>query len=322
MKLSFRPSLVASAAAIAVTAGLLTAAPAAADTVFPTYGSGVRVRADASTSSAVVATLGTAESIGVDCQKQGDTVTVDGHSSSWWAHVPSKGGYVTVSYVDVPEGKLPDIPECGGTTPPPTTGDVTYTDLTAMFPGKVGTQSIVQEGLSSLNAEMRRANITTPARKAAFLATLANESTFRYNADQGTGSTYTGRGYIQLTGSANYTSAGSYFGINLTGNPALAKSLQYSAPIARWYWTVARNINPLADALDMGRVDAAIGYATDPAEDVERCNDFKSALRYLSGSVPSGINCTRPSSASTRSTQGESAREFAPEMRRLLESVR
>ena len=69
---------------------------------------------------------------------------------------------------------------------------------------------------------------------------------------------YDGRGFIQLTGDFNYGPAGRSFGIDLLGNPDLALSLQWSAPIARWCWTVVRNINPYADALDMGRVNAAI----------------------------------------------------------------
>lgn len=306
------------AAGLALVLPVAVAAPAHADTTVPTYGSGVNVRADASTSSPVVTTLAAGESIVVDCQKEGETVTVGSASSSWWAHVPSKGGYVTVAYADVPESKLSGVPECESA---PAT-DITYADLTAMFPGKVGTQSTVEAGLPSLNAEMAKAGITTAPRQAAFLATLANESTFRYDADQATGETYTGRGYIQLTGSANYTSAGSYFGIDLVGTPSLAKSLTWSAPIARWYWTVARDINPLADALDMGAVDSAIGYAIDPDEDVERCDDFKSALRHLSGSVPSGIDCTRPTSASTADTRDESPEQFRGQMDTLLEGAR
>ncbi|MFD3406424.1 glycoside hydrolase family 19 protein [Kribbella sp. NPDC058693] len=104
---------------------------------------------------------------------------------------------------------------------------------------------------------------------------------------------YGGRGYIQLTGDFNYGPAGQYLGIDLLGNPDLALSLQWSAPIARWYWTVARNINPYADNLDMGRVNAAIGYPAG-AEDQRRCDSFKSALQYLTGSIPAGVICTRP----------------------------
>ncbi|GAA5155417.1 hypothetical protein GCM10023340_40640 [Nocardioides marinquilinus] len=300
---------------------IVPAAPAqAAD--FPTYGSGVRVRADATTASAVVTTLAPGETIGVDCQKRGERVVLDGADSEWWAHVPSKGGYVTVAYVDVPESQLPGVPVCGGTDPEPV-GAITYADLVAMFPGKVADQATVETGLPSLNAEMVAAGITTAPRQAAFLATLANESTFRYNAVQAGGATYTGRGYIQLTGDFNYSDAGDYLGIDLLGNPGLASSLDHSAPIARWYWTVARDINPLADALDMGAVDDAIGYATDPDEDVERCDDFKAALAYLTGSVPSGVNCVRPArGGGTGFTRDQSREQFADEMRELKRVAR
>jgi predicted chitinase len=177
-------------------------------------------------------------------------------------------------------------------TAPPAT-QVTLADLKAIY-GTIPNEATVSAGLAGLNAEMVKARITTPARKAAFLATLRNESGFRYNAVQGgaTG-TYKGRGYIQLTGSANYASAGDYLNHNFTDHPDDAASLAWSAPIARWYWTVARDINPAADDLDMGAVDDAIGYAPNSAEDTQRCNDFKAALRYFAGSLPSGINCTR-----------------------------
>lgn len=92
------------------TAGVVAATPAQA-AVFSTYGSGVNVRADAYLNSAVVRTLPGPTSIDVDCQKFGDRVTVSGGSSSWWAHVPALGGYVTVAYVSIPEDKLPGVPE-------------------------------------------------------------------------------------------------------------------------------------------------------------------------------------------------------------------
>jgi putative chitinase len=274
-----------------ITAGGLVAATPAHATVFQTYGSGVNVRADAYLSSPVVRTLPGPTSIDVDCQKEGDLVTVSGGSSKWWAHIPAFNGYVTVAYVAIPEDKLPGVPECG-TTPPPG-GDITLADVQAMFPGKIANPSIVQTGLPSLNQAMRDANINTPYRKAAFLATLVHESRLEYNIREiGDTRVYGGRGYIQLTGDFNYGPAGSYFGINLLGNPDLALSLQWSAPIARWYWTVNRNINPFADQLNMGKVNAAIGYPAG-AEDQRRCDSFKNAIRYLTGSVPAGVVCTR-----------------------------
>lgn len=167
-----------------------------------------------------------------------------------------------------------------------------------MFPGVITPQkeALVQAGLPSLLDAMELAQINTARRVAAFLATIRAESRFEYNIPQ-TGATgqYKGRGYIQLTGLTNYTEAGKYLGIDLVNNPELALSLEWSAPIARWYWTVARHINPLADQLLMGKVNRAIGYprAADGSNDDKRCADFAAALNYLTGSVPAGISCVR-----------------------------
>lgn len=183
----------------------------------------------------------------------------------------------------------------------PARTSVTYADLVAMFGDKVGDRRTVETGLPTLNRAMADARITTAYRQAAYLATIANESSFHHDAKgRRDKRKYAGRGYIQLTGEANYTDAGAYFGIDLRRRPELARSLDHSAPISRWYWTVARDINPLADALDMGKVNAAIGYPHSKAEDAERCRDFKAALKHLDGSVPPGIKCTRPKTASAQ----------------------
>lgn len=170
-----------------------------------------------------------------------------------------------------------------------------------MFPGRIRNPALVAEGLPSLLQAMEEAQINTPARVAALLATLDAESWFEYNVLQGGSNTpagiekgYTGRGYIQLTGSVNYTAAGQYFGIDLVNHPELAQSLEWSAQIVKWYWTVARRINPLADALQMGKVNRAIGYPVgDGKADARRCASFARCLQYLTGSVPDGITCTR-----------------------------
>lgn len=159
----------------------------------------------------------------------------------------------------------------------------------------------VERGLPRLNAEMQAGGITTPRRIAAFLTTLAFESLFEYNIDQiGATSKYHGRGYIQLTGLANYTAAGKYLGIDLVNQPELATSLEWSAKIARWYWTVARpRCNEYADTLQMGRVNAMIGYPLSGpggdglTNDQRRCAAFAAALKYQTGSTPAGITCTR-----------------------------
>lgn len=170
---------------------------------------------------------------------------------------------------------------------------MTTRDLEAIF-GTLGDRRATEAGLPGLNDEMRRGAINSPARKAAFLATLRHESGFRYNAVQHGQRRYRGRGFIQLTGEFNYRGASEWRNVNLLRRPALAASLKHSAPIARWYWTVARNINPAADALDMAAVNVAIGYPASKAEDTARCQDFARALAYFTnGPAPRGINCRR-----------------------------
>jgi predicted chitinase len=180
--------------------------------------------------------------------------------------------------------------------PPP----VSITDIENIYGPLGSSRQTVIGGLPSLNAAMRTGRITTPARKAAFLATLRNESGFRYNAVQSGSSTYRGRGFIQLTADFNYEAAGSYLGYDLLSDPGAAATLALSAPVARWYWTVARNINAAADRLDMAAVNVAIGYAPSAAEDAERCDDFKAALRHFNGgTLPAGINCVRGATAAS-----------------------
>jgi predicted chitinase len=176
--------------------------------------------------------------------------------------------------------------------------DITYGDLTAMFPGKVASADQVRPALDRLNAQMRIGKIgRTPNRVAAFLTTLANESTMRYDAVQPGSDPYRGRGYIQLTSSGNYGAAGNYFDINLLGEPGKAASLTWSPRIARWYWTVARpGLNAAADNHDMGAVSAGIGYGGDVhAEDADRCGDYKHAMAYLTGHRPAdnAVDCFR-----------------------------
>jgi len=164
-----------------------------------------------------------------------------------------------------------------------------------MFPGRVGDTATVQAGLPGLLEQMAAAEINTPRRVAAFLTTIAHESAFKYNVKaKGDTRVYAGRGFIQLTGLTNYIAAGDWLGVDLIDDPDLALSLDWSAKIARWYWTVARHCNVYADALQMGKVNRAIGYPIgDGTEDKRRCASFAAALQYLTGEVPAGISCTR-----------------------------
>ncbi|HEX6423959.1 MAG TPA: peptidoglycan DD-metalloendopeptidase family protein [Acidimicrobiales bacterium] len=178
---------------------------------------------------------------------------------------------------------------------------VTLAELRQIY-GEIPDEATVAEGLPGLNAAMLRAGISTPARKAAFLATVRNESEFRYDAvEHGNDSRYRGRGFIQLTGMANYRSAGDFLGIDLAGEPDLALDGLASPAVAAWYWTVARDINAAADALDMAAVNIAVGFAPSVRRDTLRCGDFVAALRYYrGGDVPEGVNCERTAEAQRR----------------------
>jgi hypothetical protein len=171
---------------------------------------------------------------------------------------------------------------------------VTLDELKQMF-GPLPDEATIAAGLPNLNQAMLRAGITTPARKAAFLATLRAESGLRYDAvEGGSDRRYRGRGFIQLTGDFNYRAAGKYFDLDLLGQPELAANGLVSPAIAAWYWTVARDINLAADRLDMAAVNIAIGYRPSEARDTMRCDDFMTVLRYYSGgTVPDGVNCAR-----------------------------
>jgi hypothetical protein len=192
------------------------------------------------------------------------------------------------------------VPVEGGADVLPVAGDwnghdlVTLDELRQIY-GAIADEPKVAEGLPALNAAMTQAGISTPARKAAFLATLRSESGFRYDAvEAGNESPYRGRGFIQLTGDFNYRAAGEFLNLDLIGNPDLAINGLASPAIAAWYWTVARNINVAADELDMAAVNIAIGFAPSERRDMLRCGDFLVALRYYSGGeVPEGVNCER-----------------------------
>ena len=68
------------------------------------------------------------------------------------------------------------------------------------------------------------------------------------NDQPGDGYTYRGRGYIQLTGKANYQEAGTATGLDLVRYPDLATQPENAARIAIWYW---QNHVPRADREDV-----------------------------------------------------------------------
>jgi putative chitinase len=144
----------------------------------------------------------------------------------------------------------------------PAAGDLTLAQLRAIMPHLA--EAKAQQFLPLLNAAMREAEITTPERRAAFLAQLAHESgELRYmeeiasgaayegrkdlgNTQPGDGVRYKGRGPIQLTGRSNYRAAGKALGLDLEGEPTLAADPAVGCRVAAWYWRT-RGLNALAD---------------------------------------------------------------------------
>jgi predicted chitinase len=114
---------------------------------------------------------------------------------------------------------------------------------------------------SSLISAMDKGGITDKTERAMFLAQMRHESgNFKYdeeiasgkdyegrkdlgNVNPGDGVRYKGRGYIQLTGRANYRTYGKKIGVDLENNPELAKRPDIAAAIALAYWNSRVNKN-------------------------------------------------------------------------------
>ena len=56
------------------------------------------------------------------------------------------------------------------------------------------------------------------------------------NIQPGDGARYKGRGFIQITGRANYTAAGKALGIDLVNHPELAERPDIATKVSIWYW--------------------------------------------------------------------------------------
>lgn len=141
-------------------------------------------------------------------------------------------------------------------------------------------------------AAASRFGIDTALRQAHWLAQLAHESgRFRYtreiwgpteaqkryegradlgNTEPGDGHRFMGRGFIQVTGRANYRAAS----LDLYGNQSLLdrpELLELNPALsAGWYWAT-RKINRLADKDDLVAVTKAINGGTNGLDDRRAC---------------------------------------------------
>ncbi|HZG23231.1 MAG TPA: glycoside hydrolase family 19 protein, partial [Chitinophagaceae bacterium] len=123
-----------------------------------------------------------------------------------------------------------------------------------------------------------RFNISSPIRQLCFLAQVGHESGGLFyteeiasgaayegrknlgNTQPGDGVKFKGRGLIQITGRANYTSIGKDLDVDFLSTPTLLgaknvtlcskEQLNYAALSAGWYWNL-RNLNKIADQIDI-----------------------------------------------------------------------
>lgn len=138
------------------------------------------------------------------------------------------------------------------------------------------------------NAAMRRGNINTPTRAAAFLAQIGHESvSLLYRAEIGGPSTryapYYGRTFIQVTWRENYLAFGRWLGVGdlFVRKPWLLERDDYAWLGPVWYWST-RGLNAFADRGDFDgityRINGGYNGKSDRDARYARCRRLGSRL--------------------------------------------
>ncbi len=136
-------------------------------------------------------------------------------------------------------------------------------------------------------------NITNKLRAAHFLGQLAHESDeFKTvqeyasgkayegrkdlgNTVPGDGVKYKGRGYIQLTGRANYTAAGKALNMDLIDDPSQLLDPMKAMLVSQWFWDT-RKLDSYADKDDLKGITKIINGGSNGIAHREKCvNVFK-----------------------------------------------
>jgi putative chitinase len=173
---------------------------------------------------------------------------------------------------------------------------ITAEELSAIVPNAKDRIALV---VQPLNEAMFTYGISdTPIREAAFIAQVAHESgSFRYvkeiasgeayegrqdlgNVERGDGVRFKGRGYIQVTGRANYKACGEALGIDLLQHPELLEDIPNACRSAAWFWYI-KGLNDLADKGDFLGVTKRINGGTNGYK--ERMAFFDRAKLLLVG---------------------------------------
>ncbi len=91
---------------------------------------------------------------------------------------------------------------------------------------------------------------------------------------------FKGRGPIQLTGRANYRSAGAALGIDLENNPDRADDLDIAFRVAAWFWN-KRKLSSFADKGNFDAITYRINGGYNGKEDRDKY--YQKALKVLGG---------------------------------------
>ena len=177
------------------------------------------------------------------------------------------------------EGLYPRTTEANLTA---TSGLITQEQLSAIAP--YSRRDRLEKLLPHLNNTMQRYAITTPLRKAHFLAQLGHESDgFNTNEEYASGAAYEGRrdlgntqagdgvrfkgrGLIQVTGRANYLDCGRALGVDLINSPQRLGDLDLACLSAGWFWDT-RKLNNHADRDDILTITKIINGGTNGLAD-------------------------------------------------------
>ncbi len=147
-------------------------------------------------------------------------------------------------------------------------------------------------------ATMRRFNITNKRRAAAWLGNVAKESGELYyteeiasgaayegrldlgNTQIGDGVRFKGRGYIQITGRANYTRIARDLKIPCVANPDLLEKMPHRWTTAGYYWKNMSSLGDLNVIADQGNFESTVlGVRGGP--DASRRVYYERAMRVL-----------------------------------------
>lgn len=142
-------------------------------------------------------------------------------------------------------------------------------------------------------------DISTPLRKAHFIAQVAHESAgFLYteeiasgakyegrkdlgNTQKGDGVKFKGRGLIQLTGRSNYQRYKQFCGYDVVSKPTLLSQPVGAIRSAMWFWQT-HGLNELADADSFLAITKRINGGTNGLESRRKfLNNAKKALKLI-----------------------------------------